>query len=630
MLIEGQDVTLKLFVGYIVIISLLLSSFLLTEKVWGEIESIKPPSEIIENELPIDSMHLSRSSTILADDGSVIDTIHGTEHRIYIPYEQLPSSVIHAFVAAEDNHFFKHPGVDGTAVARAIVVNAKSGGIDQGGSTITQQLARNLFLSHTKTYKRKLHEAFYSYRLEQELTKEKILELYSNAIYFGNGIYGIATASQFYFGKSVDQLSLAETALLCGIPNSPNKYDPTKNMDQTLKRQHHVLKKMFENKYIKEEEYNKALNEEITLNVTRPIHAFPDYTTYTLHELKELVSQSEGYEDRIEKAETAEERKGIKSELDRFVHQLIYEKGIRMATHLDQTIQTNAQKQLQQLPKDVEGAFVVIDHATHRLKAIVGGKSMNANEFNRAYQAFRQPGSAIKPLLAFVPYIEKKALPLNVPVNAAPFCKRGYCPDNYGNATYNNVSLKNALGKSINTAAVRMTDSVEIEYAFQFLEPFSFQKVSTEDYRITAVLGGFDHGVSPLELSDAYTTFSNNGHYQPTRAIKSVHTSDGKLLYQWKEKPEQVWSADTNRKMRTLLNDVMTNGTGQKARIQSSYIGGKTGTTNNNKDLWFVGMTDRYTAGIWVGKDRPAPINSVQSRALHLKIWKDIMIQTEK
>ncbi|MCF6410980.1 transglycosylase domain-containing protein [Pseudalkalibacillus salsuginis] len=618
---------MKLLAGYIGIISLLLSSFMLTTHAWREIKSVEPPSKMIDSEIPIDSVQLAKSSTILADDGSIIDTIHGTEHRIYIPYEQLPSSVIHAFIAAEDNHFFKHRGVDGTAIIRAIVINAKSNSIDQGGSTITQQLARNLFLSHTKTYKRKLHEAFYSYRLEQELTKEKIFELYSNAIYFGNGIYGIETASRFYFGQSINQLSLSEIALLCGIPNSPIKYDPITNMDRSLERQRYVLRKMFENKYIKEEEYNKAMNSDIVLDVLRPVHEFPDYTSYTLRELKDLVSQSEGFDEKLKNAETTGEKKKIRSELDRFVYQLVYEKGIKIETNLDKGIQINTREQLGQLPYEVEGAFVVIDHTTHKLKALIGGKKMKANEFNRAYQSYRQPGSAIKPLLAFVPIIEQKALPLNVPVDASPFCKQTYCPSNYGNATYRNVSLKEAMGKSINTAAVRMVDSVGIEQAFQFLEPFSFKKVSAKDHRLPTVLGGFDYGLSPLELTNAYTAFSNNGLYQPSRAIKSVHTIDGRLLYQWKDKPRQVWSSDTNEKMRILLSYVMTNGTGRQANIPSKYTGGKTGTTNDNKDLWFVGMTERYTAGIWVGKDRPAPITNVQSRVLHLKIWKDVMKQ---
>ncbi|WP_408011567.1 transglycosylase domain-containing protein [Pseudalkalibacillus sp. A8] len=440
---------------------------------------------------------MGKKLNILADDGSIIDIIHGTEHRIYIPYEQLPSSVIHAFIAAEDNHFFKHPGVDGTAIVRAIVFNAKSNSIDQGGSTITQQLARNLFLSHTKTYKRKLHEAFYSYRLEQDLTKEKIFELYSNAIYFGNGIYGIETASQFYFGKSVDQLSLSEIALLCGIPNSPIKYDPIKNIEQSLEQQRNVLRKMFENKYIKEEEYNIAMSSDIVLDVSRPVHEFPDYISYTLHELKNLVSQSEGFDKMLKNTENAKEKETIRSELDRFVHQLVYEKGIKIETSLDKTIQNNAQKQLNQLPHDVEGVFVVIDHTTHRLKALIGGKKVKANEFNRAYQSYRQPGSAIKPFLVFVPFIEQKALPLNIPVDASPFGKQTYCPSNYGNATYKNVLLKEALGKSINTAAVRMVDSVGIEQAFLFLDLFLLIKFQLKTIgsppSLEALITGFLH-----------------------------------------------------------------------------------------------------------------------------------------
>lgn len=619
---------MKLIAGYIMTISLLFITYWFADDVWANLQQVEPPAKMIEKEVPIESTNLVQSTTILAQDHSKITTLHGTEHRIYIPYEQLPISVIHGFVAAEDNHFFEHTGIDGSAIVRAMIVNARSQSTAQGGSTITQQLARNLFLNHTQTYKRKLNEAFFSYQLEKQFSKEEIFELYSNAIYFGNGVYGIETASRYYFGKTVQKLSLAEIALLCGIPNSPINYDPTKHLEAAIKRQQYVLEKMRQNHFITTKDYEQASNESIELNVTKPEYSYPDYTSYVLNELKELVRRSEDFSEKLKQAETEEEKSNIQRQLDQKVYDLIYKQGVQIETNLNKQIQDEAKRAMKSLPRNVEGAFVVLDHRNHQVIAMIGGKNMEANHFNRAYQAYRQPGSTIKPLLAFAPFLDVTSSPLNVPISAEPFCKALYCPKNYGNEVYGKVSIREAIGKSINTAAVRLTERVGVDQAFQYLEPFDFQKIVVKDRNITSVLGGFTSGISPLEMTDAYTTFSNRGNYQPSRAIKRVLTPEGQVLYQWKDQKQQVWSENTNDKMRTLMNYVMTNGTGRQAYLPTPYIGGKTGTTNDIKDLWFVGMTDRFTAGIWVGKDTPAPIIDVQRNAQHLKIWKQIMQTT--
>ncbi|WLD94011.1 transglycosylase domain-containing protein [Alkalihalobacillus sp. AL-G] len=617
---------MKQFTGYLVIIGMLLSSYWFSTSIAADENQVQSPSQYIKENVKIGSINVIESTKITGLNDMVIDTLYGTAHRVYIPYEQLPRNVINAFIAAEDQHFFDHPGIDGAAIIRAFVVNAKSGSLEQGGSTITQQLAKNLYLSNTKTYERKINEAFLSYQLEQQLSKEKILELYSNVIYFGNGVYGIETASRFYFGKSVEQLTIAETALLCGIPNRPAYYDPIEHLDQTLERQHHVLSKMHEQGFISQKQYEQALREQIQLNVTRPHHFFPDYVSYVLDEFEQLVSKKEGFAERINKAKSSGEKQKVRNELKGRVYELIYEQGIRIHTSLNAELQTIAEETIRtSLPNGVEGAFVIIDHMSQQIVALIGGKEVGRADFNRAYQAYRQPGSAIKPLLAFAPYIEVRSTPLNVPVDASPFCKKDYCPSNYGQAVYGMVSMREAIGSSINTAAVRMVEAIGIEKAFSFLAPFTFEKVLEQDQHISSVLGGFTYGVSPLELTDAYTTFSHNGTYQPARAIQSVTTPNGKVLYKWEDRRKQVWSDATNRKMRILFNYVVTGGTARSAYVNTSYIGGKTGTTNDTKDVWFVGMTDKYTAGIWVGKDKPAPIPDVAGKAVHLKMWQDIM-----
>ncbi|MCF6136115.1 transglycosylase domain-containing protein [Pseudalkalibacillus berkeleyi] len=597
-----------------------------SDNVWTALQQVENPADMIKQHVPIDSTELTQSTTIHAKDGSTFATLYGPEQRTYIPFEEIPSSVINAFIAVEDQHFFEHTGIDGSAIVRSLIVNARSQSTDQGGSTITQQLARNLYLTHTKTYKRKLNEAFYSYRLEKKYSKEKIIELYSNAIYFGNGVYGIETASQYYFGKSVQKLTLAEIALLTGIPNNPNQYEPIKHMDAAIVRQQHVLKKMLENKYINKSDYEQARQEKIKLNIQKAQYRYPDYTSYVIHELKALVKSSEPFDKNYKDASTEAEKAELNKQVDQLVMNLIYEKGVKIETHFDQKMQNEALKGIKRIPTSVEGAFVILDHNNHQINAIVGGRDMEANEFNRAYQAYRQPGSTIKPLLAFAPFLNETKTPLSIPISAAPYCKPSYCPKNSGNAKYSNVSIRKAISQSINTAAVRMVDRVGVEKAFHYLSPFDFQRVLPKDRNISAVLGGFTHGVSPVELTNAYSTFSNNGQYKPSRAIKQVLSLDGNELYQWEDQSQPVWSKQTNDSMRTLLNSVMTSGTGRQANVlHTSFIGGKTGTTNDVKDLWFVGITDRYTAGIWVGKDQPAPIPHIQRSALHLKIWKQVM-----
>jgi penicillin-binding protein 1A len=340
------------------------------------------------------------------------------------------------------------------------------------------------------------------------------------------------------------------------------------------------------------------------------------------------VRHSEPFIHKWKKAGTLEEKQKIKENIEAYVCELIYEKGIIIETHLNANIQRKASEGLKQLPSGVEGAFVVLDHNTHQVAAIIGGKNMEATEFNRAFQAYRQPGSAIKPLLAYAPFLDVTSSTLNVPIDASPYCKHGYCPQNFGYSVYSNVSIREAIGKSINTAAVRITDQIGVERAFQYVKPFHFEKVIQKDHTVASVLGGLTYGVTPLELTNAYTTFSNGGSYKPSRAIKRVLSTDGTVLFEWKEKPQRVWKKETNDKMRTLLNYVVTNGTARRAYLSSPYIGGKTGTTNDVKDLWFIGMTDRFTAGIWVGKDKPAPIRHVQRNSQHLRIWKEIMETT--
>lgn len=616
---------MRLTIGFIIIfINLSIFSYTLVGAI-TQYNQVKPVQQVLDEKINIKDITVPQNSYIYDGIGNLISEIYNVENRIYLEFEDIPGTVVQAFISTEDQHFFDHKGFDITGISRAFVTNTREESIKQGGSTISQQLVRNLYFNNDKSYNRKLSEALYAYKLEEEWSKEDILELYVNTIYFGNGTYGIEAASQFYFSRPISELSLAETAFLCAIPNNPSFYEPITNYDNTVSRQKWILQKMIEMSYITARDYDQALSENIQLDVYTKIDEFPGYVSYVYDELEQLVADNEGFTEQLMEASDNE-----KIELERKLHlrvtQLL-QQGLRIETALQPEVQNNVINVIKsRLPeKDIEGAAVVIDHKRHELIAIVGDKDYEKFNFHRAYQAYRQPGSSIKPLLAYAPYIEEYGLsPWNT-VNAGTFCKQGYCPRNYGGSKHGTVSIEAALKYSYNTAAVRIVDQMGIEKAFHYLEQFNFQKVVQADYVLPAAIGGFTHGITPLEMTNAYTTFANNGIYEPARAIRKVTDLEGNDLFKWHKKAKKVWSASTNTKMKSLLNKVVTEGTGTKGYFYDDYIGGKTGTTDNYKDLWFIGLTANFTTGVWVGKDKPQSIQYVNNRSPQLMIWKDIM-----
>ncbi|MFU2017584.1 transglycosylase domain-containing protein [Peribacillus butanolivorans] len=531
------------------------------------------------------------------------------------------------FIVTEDQNFYEHAGVDITGISRALLVNSQNNDLEQGGS-ITQQLARNVYLTHDRTYNRKLSELYYAYQLERKKSKSEIIELYMNAIYFHNGAYGIEAASQFYFSKPTAELSKAELSFLAAIPNNPELYNPLKHFDKTKKRQERILKQMVAEGKLKQNEYKKLVKETIKLDLSTTIDLYPDYVTYVHQELKNLVASSDGLTKSLQSSDEAT-RQQAEVELNKSVEKLL-NSGVTIHTALDTKLQTQSKTAVQSKigVNDIEGATVVIQHHTHELVSLIGGKDYKKNSFNRAYQSYRQPGSAIKPLLDYAPYIEETNADITQLVSGASYCSNSYCPKNYSGDSYGMVTLKSAFAQSYNTPAIRIFEKTGIEKSFKYLDSFNFKKVSIKDHHISSSIGGFEFGMSPLELTNAYTSF-NDGSYQPARAIIKVTDQKGNVLYSWKDKPKKIWNRDTVSKMRQLLHEVTVNGTARKAYFPTDYIGGKTGTTNDVKDIWFVGLTANYTTGVWIGKDTPSNLQSIYSSTPHVLIWKDIN-QTSK
>lgn len=594
--------------------------------VTNEFKQVQTIDALLDDKITTDDFTLNINSYMYDFNGHLISEIYSNENRIYLPFSSIPTHAVNAVIATEDQHFFSHKGFDMNGIVRALLVNAENQAIEQGGSTITQQLVKQIYLSNERTYNRKLTEVLYAYKIEQLFSKEKILEYYLNTIYFQNGVYGIEAASKFYFSRPSKELSVAEIAFLSAIPNNPTFYNPFVYPDNTNKRKDWVLAKMLELNFISENQYLAAKEEKIEVKRKNKIDLFPDYVTYIHYELEQLIGEKEGFNEKIKTASTNEEKAYFIDERQKRTKELIAS-GIHIYTALDPQMQEKVSEVVERhlSNQEIQASAVMIDHDSKNIVAISGGRGYQKFEFHRGYQAFRQPGSSIKPLLVYGPYLSETNGSIYSTISGAPFCKNGYCPQNYGGSTYGNVKLETALKKSYNTAAVRMLDQIGIKTAFSYFHKLGFSKIDEGDERLPAALGGLTYGVSPLEMTNAYTVFANEGTFQKARGIKKVLDQNGEVLFEWDDEPKTVWNKDTNTKMRSLLKKVITEGTARKALFQAEYIGGKTGTTNDFHDLWFIGLNQKYTTGVWIGYDQPKSLNHYSTQSPHLLIWRDIM-----
>lgn len=603
---------MRIFTGYLLIL-LLIPAFIgvviLTFTEAGKAVSF---SDTLDKRIDLDEINLTETSFILANNGEVITEIYRPMNRIYAEGHEIPDFIKEVFIVSEDRNFEKHPGFDLPAIGRALAINIHSDDIEQGASTITQQLARNQYLNHHKSYNRKLSEVLYAYQLEKTFSKTEIIEQYLNAIYFHHNAYGIKAAADFYFMKKPADLSEAEQAFLAAIPNNPSYYDPLKHFERTKMRQERLLDQLAERGKIEAEKAEKLKKEHIILKVDARKNLYPDYSSFALHELRKMVSEHEKIDD--------------PDELNARIEDLL-RSGVAIHTNLDSELQKRAVAAIStHLPDaEVQGAAAVINHETAQIVALAAGKEYQSGDFNRAYQAFRQPGSSIKPLLVYAPYFERFDATKDSRINAGPLCIKEYCPKNYGGSTYGMVSLEKAFIHSYNTPAVRILQQVGVDQAFGDLNAFKFEKVTEQDHGLAAAVGGFTTGVSPLELTSAYTVFSNKGVYLKPRTIGKVTNHAGEVLYKWEDEPVQVWNPSTVEKVRSLMQKTVSSGTARKAADAGTEAGGKTGTTNDFKDFWIIGFNGPLTAGVWVGKDTPRSMENINHQSPHLLIWRDIL-----
>jgi penicillin-binding protein 1A len=545
--------------------------------------------------------------TFLDRYGNEVGT-RGIRHNDSVPLDEFPDNLIKAVLATEDRRFYDHFGIDVAGIARAFVTNARAGGVVQGGSSLTQQLAKNLFLSNERTLDRKIKEAFLALWLEARLTKNEILKLYLDRAYMGGGAFGVDAAAQYYFNKSARDVDLAEAAMLAGLFKAPTKFSPNVNLPAARARANVVLDNLVDTGFMTEGQVFGARRHPATPVDRRDDRAPNYYLDWAFDQVKQLV-------DTFPKSMT-ERVFVVRTALD---------------TNLQKAADAAVENSLRQYGQEYHAhqAAAVLMDTDGAVRAMVGGRDYGASQFNRATDAMRQPGSSFKPYV-YATALEHGFKPSSIVVDA-PICLGNWCPHNYGNSYGGSMTLITALTHSINTVAVRL--SVSIGNGNAKLGRSKIIKTA-HDMGITTPLPdtpslpiGAD-AVTLLEHVGAYATFPNLGKAVKPHAVLEVRTGDGKLVWRYDRdgpKPRQVLPPQVAGDMIKMMNSVVENGTGRRARLDGIAAAGKTGTTNAYRDAWFMGYTGNFVCGVWFGNDDYTSTNRMTGGALPAMTWHGIM-----
>ena len=580
---------------FIVCMALALASFAAIKMYLNDLEPIPQ----------LDNYNRNIVTQVYSADGHVIKTFQ-TFHYEQVSIKEIPQYLKDAIISTEDKNFYTHDGYDILGIARSIIVNIVNKRTSQGASTITQQLARILFLSNEKTLTRKVKEIQIAARIEKTISKDKILEMYLNNVYLGSGAYGVGAAASTYFNKDLSELTLAECALIAGLPQAPSVYSPFKNIKLAEKRRNKVLKRMYIMKTINKEQYEKALKEPIKLNKRAGLsrtNAAPYFIDYVLKELEEL-----GFD------ETEISHGGYK-----IITTLDYEAQVAA----NEAIVKNMDAWRLNKAKN-QAALFSFSPTTGAIYAYCGGKDYSQSQYDRVTQAVRPPGSSFKPIV-YTAAIHKGWLPADM-IDDTPVTVGDWSPHNYGNKYSGKIPLYKALAKSSNVAAVRLIKDVGIAPVIDMAKNLGITTPLTHDYTIS--LGS--NGVKLYDMVIVYGNFANGGYKVRPYAIERIETQRGKVIYQAKRtKITKVLDVDTAGMMTAMLKRVITSGTGKRADI-GKPMGGKTGTTNDNKDAWFIGYTPDIVTGVFVGNDDNTS-TGLTGGTLPAKIWHDMMkVATEQ
>lgn len=628
-----------------IIIALLLAivvigGVLIYMKYGKKLIAMESDAKKIVSKSTMETFRQNETSIIYDANGNIMSKLKGEKDVYYIKYSDIPQVAVDAITSIEDKNFFKHKGYDLKAIIRAGLAYIKNKGvITQGGSTITQQLARNIFLSFEESWQRKAREIFIAIELEKKYTKKEIMEFYLNNIYFANGYYGIQSAALGYFGKGVNSLSLSQITFLLSIPNSPTRYNPYENIEGTLARRDRILDQMVLDGKISKAEALKAKSEEIKLKAPK-VEKSSYALTFALDRAVKALMKSEGFNFRYS-FNSDEDRKAYNenySEVYSSCQTRLYSGGYRIYTSID----PEKQKLLQDTVDgglsvsseksksgiySLQGAAVTIDNSSGRVVAIVGGRSqkLKGSTLNRAYQSFRQPGSTIKPLIVYTPAFEQGYTPESLVKDE----KIEGGPVNADGVFSGNMTILDALAKSKNTVAWKLFTEISPAIGIGKLLDMGFSAIADTDYYPSAALGGFTKGVNAVEMASAYAAIENGGEFrEPTCIMKMTDSSGNDIVadgFYQKGTSKYIYDENACKMMITCMEAVMIKGTGVGGKLATMPCAGKTGTTNDSKDLWFVGFTKYYTTSVWVGYDIPRSLAGLSYTATPLGIWKTYM-----
>lgn len=594
---------------------------------------------------------LNENTVVLDNNGKKIGEIEAGRFQ-YVNINNISKDITNGYIATEDKRFTLHAGVDFKSLSRAALALVKhSGEITQGGSTITQQVIKNNMLTQEQSYSRKLVEVLLAPYIEKEYDKAKIMEFYCNSNYFGNQCYGVEAACQYYFNKSAKDVNLSEAAMIAGMSNSPNNYNPIDNYDLAIKRRNFVLGEMLSEKYITKEQYDNAINKEIKVaKDTSDSSSSENYlTSYALYCTALKLMEQDGFKFEYIFDTQEDYNKYKKKYEDAYAKKArqIRAGGYTIKTSLDTKLQNKLQDSIKKglsgyVEKDkktgkfkLQGAAVCVDNQTGYVVAIVGGRS-SKDELNRGFLSVRQPGSTIKPLLDYAPAIENCGLNGSSIITDKSVTVNGYTPKNYGGGTRGNVTIREALGRSLNTVAFQLYQKVGSSTAMKYLASMKFSTLSSVDNTALSLsLGGFTNGVKVVDMAKGYATIAMNGKYAKRTCIKELSYKND-VVYRESEQLsddcEEVFTDDTAFIMQDMMQGVFNEGfgTARSAYNENQVYAGKTGTTSDNRDAWFCGYSKYYTTAVWMGYDTPRTMYGVTGSSYPLSIWKSYMNSIHK
>lgn len=593
-------------------------------------------------------VHLSKDDFIMKEDtvvydanGKKVGSVNAGSYK-YVSINDISPYIYDGYIAVEDKRFRTHGGVDLVATMRAGVSLLKHNmEITQGGSTITQQVIKNNLLTQNKSYTRKIAEILLAPTIESKFTKAQIMEFYCNSNYYGNKCYGVGAASRYYFGKKCADLEPQEAAMLIGLSNSPASYNPVLHPQAALKKRNRVLKTMCDEGVITPKEYKaavkkklniKQLSEEGGSNETYVISYAIHCAAISLMEkedfkFKYVFDSKEDYQkyNKTYSKTYNEKIESIRSGGYKIYTSINMKKQKKLQKSVDEGLAFNKEKDNDSGKYALQGAAVCVNNETGYVEAVVGGRGKN-DQYNRAYLAARQSGSAIKPLIDYTPGFESGMYSPSTIVNDNKFTNG---PSNAGGAYYGSVHIREAVARSLNTVAWQVLDNISVKYGLSFLDKLHFHNISYIDNDNMALsLGGFTEGVRVVDMAKGFSTLANNGSYSDRTCVKKIeHVSDG-VVYKNNNEKTQVYSEDAAWMMTDVLKGVFNEsyGTGRKLKLENGQIcAGKTGTTNSSKDVWFCGYTKYYTTVVWAGYDTPRAMPGASGASIPGVIWKDYM-----